>query len=358
MGEGDRRQFKILLISHRYPNDRYPVKGIFVKSFVEQLTEEQCAFDLCVAREWKGWLRLPVRVWWRCLRGRPELVHAHFGVPAGVLSALLCSGRPRVTTIHRIEVKHPFLRWLVPIAVRGATRVLCVSQQIAEDVRALVGATKKLAVVHNAVDTDYFAEQPRVCFREQQGLSGEAVIVGSIALFQPRKRLDVVIEAFDKVAARNRNLWLVLAGTGATLDRCKEQARRTSVSSRILFPGVIGGEVKRAFLRECDIFVAPSESEGHSIAVLEAMAAGCVLLLSDIGPNRETITHNVHGLLCQTDAVSLAGAMERLVRDARLRRSLSAAARQRAEEGFSWRARRRRVRALYEELLLESSATR
>jgi glycosyltransferase involved in cell wall biosynthesis len=85
------------------------------------------------------------------------------------------------------------------------------------------------------------------------------------------------------------------------------------------------------------IFVNPSYGEGMPNAVLEAMACGLAIVVSDIPPHREMITPEVEGLFCAPrDVETLTAALSRLVADPALRQRLGEQARRRAISEFSW----------------------
>jgi glycosyltransferase involved in cell wall biosynthesis len=92
----------------------------------------------------------------------------------------------------------------------------------------------------------------------------------------------------------------------------------------------------KAFLLSADIFVMPSLSEGMSVALLEAMAAGCAVCASDIPANRELIEHETTGLLFESgDEKTLARCLDRLIADGALRNSLGEKARAKVLEDYS-----------------------
>ena len=91
-------------------------------------------------------------------------------------------------------------------------------------------------------------------------------------------------------------------------------------------------------LRETDIFVLPSYSEGLSNALMEAMASGCACIASDVGGNRFLIQNGISGFLFPAgDRSALTGHIRRLAEDSGKRLQLGKNARQRIQESFSWK---------------------
>ena len=107
-----------------------------------------------------------------------------------------------------------------------------------------------------------------------------------------------------------------------------------------------------ALFRSVDIVALPSYREGLPKGLIEAGASGCALIATDVPGCREVVRHEVDGLrVPPRDAVALADAIERLVRDAGLRERLAAAAREKAVAEYDERLVVARTMAVYQELL-------
>src|SRR3989344_9557035 len=80
---------------------------------------------------------------------------------------------------------------------------------------------------------------------------------------------------------QKQNIYLVIAGSDdGFLPALKKLVKKEKVDQRVIFPGVISGYLKLQAYRDADLFVYPSPSEGFSIAVLEAAAAGLPLVIT------------------------------------------------------------------------------
>lgn len=113
--------------------------------------------------------------------------------------------------------------------------------------------------------------------------------------------------------------------------------------------GWIGGDDKRKYLRECDIFVMPSYFEGQSVSILEAMANVCGIVASDTGGIPDMIVNGETGLLVPPgDADRLEQGILRLLEDPVLCRKLGENARKKAETAFSMEQNIERLLAVYE----------
>jgi glycosyltransferase involved in cell wall biosynthesis len=110
---------------------------------------------------------------------------------------------------------------------------------------------------------------------------------------------------------------LVLAGAGNNelLRALHAQAKALDIEADVFWPGFLKGEEKRAAFADADIFVLSSHSENFGIAVVEAMAAGCPVVVSDQVAIHADIAGANAGVVVRCDAGELAAALCRLLAD-------------------------------------------
>jgi starch synthase len=118
------------------------------------------------------------------------------------------------------------------------------------------------------------------------------------------------------------------------------------------FLGRVGRDEVLDLLTRCTVFCLPSHWEGSPLSVLEAMAVGTPIVASAVGDVPELLDHGAAGIVVPAhNPGALAGALESVLRDPTEARRLSAAARARVAELYSWRATVDRVAALYERVV-------
>ncbi len=147
--------------------------------------------------------------------------------------------------------------------------------------RAL-GVTTPARVVPNGVHVDRYRITARQATSDRFGLPDDAQVVLFLSRVHPSKGAGRLLDAFLSAAARLPNVHLVLAGpdeTGLEAE-FRTRAQESDVAARVHFPGMVEGADKFDLLARADLFALPSNSEGLSIAMLEAMASGTALLLS------------------------------------------------------------------------------
>ncbi len=177
------------------------------------------------------------------------------------------------------------------------------------------------------------------------------VSIGVVARHDPRKGLDRLIRALALLAADGIPFTATLAGRGPLLDDHRALARDLGIDDRITFPGWVADA--SSLLRAHDIYVLPSLEEGSgSVAMLEAMQAGCAIVASAIDGIPEDVRDGIDGLLVPPDdPPALRDALAALIRDDALRARLARAARATFERRFSAEAMIADLRAAYAEAL-------
>jgi glycosyltransferase involved in cell wall biosynthesis len=132
-----------------------------------------------------------------------------------------------------------------------------------------------------------------------------------------KKGLDLLIPAFAQVQQQFPSATLVLAGTGHTdfVSGLHALAATHGVAANIFWAGHLKGEEKRAAFADADLFVLPSWSENFGIAVVEAMAAACPVIVSDQVGIHEDIAGANAGIVVPCNTAELANAFCRMLAD-------------------------------------------
>ncbi len=169
-----------------------------------------------------------------------------------------------------------------------------------------------------------------------------------LARLHPQKGLDVLIDAFAAALA-DRGFVLVLAGPDGEGHGpgLVARAERHGIADRVLFPGLVTGDEKEWLLRNAAIYAQLSRSEGHSVAVLEALAHGLPMVLTEAAAFPELAGGDA-AALTELDAGAAATILQRLA-DGPVGAGANARGRALAEELFAWPAIARRTADFIEE---------
>ena len=169
--------------------------------------------------------------------------------------------------------------------------------------------------IPNGVDVDLFCpldDQARSKLREKLGLPLDKEIWLSVGHLSERKDPMMIVRSFKKLLDLNPHQVLVFIGSGPL-----EASLRTDESDSVRFLGRVDNPV--AFLQASDYFISASKAEGLPNSVLEALATGLPVCLSDIGPHREFFSYSKPGELFESgNELDLMQAMQRLRRSERI----------------------------------------
>jgi len=161
--------------------------------------------------------------------------------------------------------------------------------------------------------------------------------------FSPEKNCDLLIDAFEKARTP---LKLVLAGGSSHTDKYVARLRQHE-SDRIQFLDWLSGDAFEEVLTNAALFVLPSDIEGLSLALLDAMGAGVCVLASDVPENREVI-EDTGFVFKRGDVPDLQRMLGLLLSDARLREIAGGSAQQRVRQYYLWGKVAKEIAAVYE----------
>ena len=266
-----------------------------------------------------------------------DLAHSHeFSMAVyGAWTAWRC-GIPHVITMHgrRYYAERLQRRLAMWFAMATSARTVAVSTPLAQHLRSDLGAAEdRVVTIRNGV---HYVPPDRVTLRDELGLGRGDRLLVAIGNLYPVKGHAHLIDALGLLAHAHPNLHLAIGGRGDLADALRDRSRQLQLESRVHLLG-LRGDVS-AVLAAADVFVLPSLSEGLPLALLEAMFAGRPIVASDVGEVRAALAGGTAGVLVPPgDAVALAGALDRLLRDPEERAGLaaSAAAHARAEYDLS-----------------------
>lgn len=268
-----------------------------------------------------------------------DVVHLHEPmVPGPALTALVFSDGPLVGTFHRAgespayKAARPFVRWAATRLARRAA----VSEEARDTAAAALGGTYEL--VWNGIDPRRFEAVAPSPKRHRTILF--------VGRHEPRKGLAVLVDALAELGP-DVSLWVI--GEGPETDRLR---RRTAGDRRVEWLGTVSDTEKVARLRAADVFCAPSLSgESFGVVLLEGMAAGAVVVASDLVGYRNVARPGVDAVLVPPgDVAALRGALRWALDGGPGPAALVEAGHRRAEH-FSLDRLARRYTEMYDEVV-------
>jgi succinoglycan biosynthesis protein ExoM len=256
-----------------------------VRGFGRQLVDRGYRLHTYRKRSGVDW-RFAWHLWCVVRRESIDVIHAH-DMGGLVYGAMVRCLRPKTRLIHTEHTLHYWIdgarqRWLYAAASLMADQVICVSESVRTEVASRVMVPHhKLKTIENGVDTDKFL--PQLAAHPGVDAPLRLVTVGRIS---PEKNLEEVLRAAALLRESGQPVEVYHCGSGKPEDEA-------DISTLITTLGI--GDVvhlhgfmpdPRAVLAGGDVFVSASWTEGHPISVLEAMAAGKLVIVSDIPAHR------------------------------------------------------------------------
>ena len=338
---------KVLILPSWYPTERYPTGGIFCQEQARALNT-LAALDVLVLfvdrtpiREWlrskgrRGRLnieqglrvyrvqmpRLPglwpvlYAVWalasmWRLGRRfgfKPDLLHAHVALPAGLAGAAAkrIFGVRLVLTEHTgpfsMLMRNRFAKWATALALRSADRVIAVSRALRNQIWEHPQLRRHIDIIPNVVDVGAFSI-PRTPY--VPGRPGRLLFIGEMET--SIKGADFLLGAVSILQKEGQEVALDLVGKGRNRREYESLARQLAVAGRCRFLDPVSHEEIAHMMAEADLLVLPSLAETFGVVVVEALSAGLPVVATRCGGPEETITPEVGVLVEPANSAALA----------------------------------------------------
>jgi glycosyltransferase involved in cell wall biosynthesis len=358
---------RILTLTNLYPNPFHPTRATFNRQQLRLLALRHpvaviapIAWTEEWAARWKGGTSLPrdrrvscdqitvdhprylyppgvLRSWYGvCFREsvrstferalaefRPDIVFAPWAYPDGWAAVQLGhrAGLPVVIKVHGSDIhrlnRHPQHVRGTAEALRQADGIIAVSHDLKERVLALGAEASRVRVVYDGIDSELFHPGSRDGARAR--LAPEHALHGPIVLFignlLPVKGLEVLIDAFARLAGQGVDFNGLLIGQGPLRARLEKQVARLGLDGRVKLLGPRPHDQLPDWYRAADLFVLPSYSEGVPVVLLEAAACGRPFVASRVGGIPEIAHLGTSRLVPSGDAAALAEAIRASLAD-------------------------------------------
>jgi len=193
---------------------------------------------------------------------------------------------------------------------------------------------------------------PRGRFRARHGeILRNRKLVASICRIDPIKGLDLLVEAIARLS--RDDVALVLAGAGSPEHEAalRGQVQKLGLADRVLFCGHLDGSDRAALLADAELFVLPSHHENFGLAVVEAMADGVPVVISDQVGIEAEVRRAQAGIVTRCDAAEVADGLKKLLESQGLRREMGERGRALVEREFSWPYVAKQLVELYRSVL-------
>lgn len=198
------------------------------------------------------------------------------------------------------------------------------------------------------VDLRVFSPAEDDSFRSRMGWKGAFVLL-CLRAWEPLYGVDIVVKAFVRAAQQIPHLRLILLGNGSQATGLRQILLKHGMMERVYLGGQISNYDLPRFYRAADLYISASHSDGSSVSLMEALACGKPVVVSDIPGNSEWVTPYQQGWLFPDGNVdALADCILEAVTDPRRLEVMGVAARRLAEERADWRRNAEKMLEGYE----------
>ena len=304
---------------------------------------------------------------YRLLRAtRPHIVHTHTAKAGtlGRVAAVLAKVPVRVHTFHGHVMRGYFspLTTRLVIAVerllaRFTTCLVTVSAgqaaELTDELR--ICPPEKMRVVPLGFDLSRFDEQAlsrqRGGFRDELS-AGERPVLTAVGRLVPIKNHALLLDALAELKRAGTDAILAIVGGGPEEQSLRERTRVLGVEENVRFLGW-RNDLDRIYA-DSDVVVLTSNNEGTPVCLIEALAAGCPVVATDVGGVRDVLEGGRLGAIVPSgDAGGIAAAIDRILGDTERRTELSNEGRRSARARFGVARLLEDMTALYDELLIQ-----
>lgn len=277
---------------------------------------------------------------------KPDIVHTHTA-KAGTLGRIAAyfTSVPIVIHTYHGHVFHGYFsrfttrifigieRWLATIS----SCLLAVSPTVRAELLELgIGTPEQLAVVPLGLELERFrrCSERKGELRRELGITSATPLVGIVARLVPIKAHDTFLRAAAIAARGSASARFVVVGDGECRADLEKLTKELGISDVVHFLGW-RADLDRIYA-DLDVVALTSENEGSPVSLIEAMTAQCAIVATRVGGVPDLIEDRVTGLLVPPgNPEAFARALEELLADPLLQRSLGAAARLQAYPAFS-----------------------
>jgi len=290
-----------------------------------------------------------------------DILHLHgygattFGRLAGAITGIPC-----IVHEHMFDVNIPFYqRFADWVLARFTSRAIAVSESVKDFLVHYRGlSADEVRVIYNGAplgaydETNRSGEQEPPSWRKRLAIPDTHWVVAIVGRLNPIKGHAYFLEAARQVLKHYDNVTFLVVGDGELMQELRQQSRQLGIEPRVVFVGYC--QEVPALLKETDIKVIASLSEGVPLTLFEAMAAECAIVATDVGGLGEVLENGKTGLLVPSqDAQALADKILLLLKDDTLRKTIAAKAKERSSR-YDIRNTVRQLEECYEDILTDA----
>ena len=236
--------------------------------------------------------------------------------------------------------------------LKDASKVIAVTEMEAEQYKSMGIVENKIEVVQSGIDLSEFDNLPeRGEFRRKHGLDSKQKIILYLGRINRIKGLDLLVKAFTELSKPLNEAKLVIVGPDdGYLHFLKKLIADLEISHKVLFTGPLYERERLRAYVDADVYVLPSSYEIFGITILEAMACGIPVVVTDRCGIADVINGQA-GVAVSYDKDELSNAILRMLSDEKMRREFGERGRLLVRDKFNWEKIAERIETVYNNTL-------
>lgn len=283
-------------------------------------------------------LILPQLFW--LYRRRPfEILRIHSPTFVGLAGVIFKLFHPEVKLVgnyHWLGEGGWMEKLLDPLLMRYFDLVICDSlrtaKQLAEQYPKALG---KIVTIHNGTDHILLPGPKNKRLMAEYGIDNKTVVTLFMGLFIERKNPLFLLPIIKQLQEKRIQVRLLLCGQGPLAHVIQRRISELGIGELVRVVPPVHGQTKVELMRLSDIYVHPATNEGFPLSLIEAMAVGLPLVVTDGFSAREAVSPGENGFLCDS-LDSWLSALMRLCQSSQLRKRLGKASFVKARKEFTW----------------------
>ncbi len=259
---------------------------------------------------------------------------------------------PNVIKIKSYFIKKFYYNLISKRDIKGASTIHYTTEYEREKTQEYWGIKNQGFIIPRGIEIHKFEKSDERIFNKIPFLRNKKYVL-FLSRINWKKGLDILIPAFYEILKDFKDIYLVITGPDneGYGEKVKKWVNDYGIDKNVIFTGPLYGEEKILILKNAEIFVLPSYSENFGMAVVEAMASGVPVLISDkVGIYKEVEKYNA-GIITQTKMESVCKGIKILLENKDLRSQISESAKKLVKDHYDINKVADEMIKVYEEIL-------
>lgn len=225
---------------------------------------------------------------------------AFLGV-AAILFKKIYPAVPIIGTYHWLGEGGKFEKIINPYLMNVFDAIICDSLYTKREIEnKYLQAMGKVYAIHNGVDEILKPQKKSKFLYNKLKIKKSTVILLFMGLFIDRKNPLFILTILKKLITKHLDIVIIFCGEGPLKNQLGEKIRKLKLENFTRFIPPVFGSQKNELLNFADIYIHPAKNEGFSLAVIEAMACGLPIVITDGYSAREAVENGINGFLCKS----------------------------------------------------------